>query len=71
MLAAFANLEFTVQYRVVDPLWVDPVLADPAQCHIVAMQNIGTRYMSIGYSAANWAGAAHELTVVMNLNDDE
>jgi len=57
--------DFTVAYRTVDLLWADPAVADPLSEHIVSFQNVGARYVKIGYTAGNWVGANHMLEILL------
>lgn len=57
------NIDFTADYRLIDPAWVDPLLGDVEQSHIVAFKNVGAQYVKIGYSASNWTGANRLLKI--------
>jgi hypothetical protein len=56
--------EITLAYRALDPAWIDPVLGDPRQLHVVSFRNPGAAYVRLDYTAVNWAGANHYLKVV-------
>lgn len=49
----------TAAYRALDPLWVDPVVGDPASEHLVRFINLGARYVILGYTAGNWGGVVN------------
>jgi hypothetical protein len=58
--------DFTVDYRLIDPLWVDPLIGDADSEHIVAMTNVGAKYIMIGWSASDWTGVvAPSLRIAM------
>jgi hypothetical protein len=57
--------DWTVDYRALDPAWVDPVIGDPLSEHIVAAYNIGARYVRIGWSASDWSGPNRLLQIIL------
>lgn len=53
--------DFTAEYRVIDPGWIDPVLGDPRQEWPVRAINLGFRYVRIGWTAGAYGLAAYLL----------
>ena len=62
--AAGTYEDFTAAYRVLDPAWVDPLLGDARQGHIVRFQALGANYYRIGYTGGNWTGGSAYLRLV-------
>lgn len=61
-------VDITADIRLVDPTWVDPVLADPYTPHIVSTIHTNTRFIAIGFSGGNWTGAVGPfLKIVSNV----
>jgi hypothetical protein len=70
-LGAFASPpwdDFTADYRIGDPGWVDCFLGDPRTEHVVSFMNPGTRYVLLGYTGGNFGGANKYLRVIAHLN---
>lgn len=55
---------FIAAYRILDPLFIDPILGGARAVHHVSFRNPGAAFVKLSYTAANWTGPNRLLQVV-------